>query len=186
MNKKTAVILANVGTPDEPTRGAVRRFLFHFLNDKYVIDLPWLLRKFLVNGIIIPFRIKKSTKLYERLWTKTGSPIIYHTENLKEKLQKQLGDQFEVFIGMRNENPNYKKALKEIKNRGFERVVIFPLFPQYARAYVHGALAVALWPARQADIIHAVQDIRRAEQNFWLRTLSIPRQQADPSGALSE
>jgi protoporphyrin/coproporphyrin ferrochelatase len=61
--KKTAVILANVGTPDEPTVPAVRRYLFQFLNDRRVIDLPWLLQKFLVNVIIVPFRAPKSTKL---------------------------------------------------------------------------------------------------------------------------
>lgn len=143
MNKKTAVILSNVGTPDEPKSGAVRRFLFYFLNDKYVIDLPWLLRKFLVNCIIIPFRIKKSTKLYERLWTEKGSPIIYHTEKLKEKLQKQLGNNFEVFIGMRYENPNYKKALREIKKGDFERIIMFPLFPQYAQSTTETAFVSA-------------------------------------------
>lgn len=143
MNKKTAVILANVGTPDEAKAGAVRRFLFHFLNDKYVIDLPWLLRKFLVNCIIIPFRVKKSTALYKRLWTENGSPIIYHSEKLKEKLQKQLGDGFEVFLGMRYENPNYKRALKEIKKQGFKRVVLFPLFPQYAQSTTETAIVSA-------------------------------------------
>ncbi len=143
MNKKTAIILSNVGTPDEPKAGAVRRFLFYFLNDKYVIDLPWLLRKFLVNCIIIPFRIKKSTKLYERLWTENGSPIIYHTENLKAKLQQKLGDNFEVFIGMRYENPNYKKALKEIKKQGFDRIIMFPLFPQYAQSTTETAFVSA-------------------------------------------
>jgi len=134
MSKKTAVLLINVGTPDKPEPGAVRRFLFSFLNDKYVIDLPLLLRLFLVNCIIIPFRIKKSTKLYKRLWTDKGSPIIYHSEELKDKLNKQLGDNFQVFIGMRYGNPNYKKALQAIKGGGFERLVVFPLFPQYAQS----------------------------------------------------
>ncbi len=143
MNKKTAVILTNVGTPDEPTVAAVRRFLFQFLNDKYVIDLPWLLRKFLVNFFIIPFRINKSTKLYRRLWTENGSPIIYYSEKLKEKLQNQLGGEHEVFLGMRYGNPDYKQALNKIKETGFERVIIFPLFPQYAQSTTESAIISA-------------------------------------------
>jgi len=130
--QKTAILLMNVGSPDAPTETAVRKFLSEFLNDKRVIDLPWLLRKFLVNGIIVPFRVKKSTKLYLRLWTSKGSPLIYLSEELKEKLQNKLGDNFEVFLGMRYGNPGYRKALSEIKKQGFKQLVILPLFPQHA------------------------------------------------------
>ncbi len=106
--------------------------LRNFLNDKRVIDLPWLLRKFLVNAIIIPFRVKKSTGLYRQLWTEEGSPLIYYSEELKEKLQDQLGENFEVFLGMRYGNPDYKTAISEIKIKGFQKLVLFPLFPQHA------------------------------------------------------
>ena len=85
--EKTAVLLMNVGSPDEPKVPSVRKYLTQFLNDKRVIDLPFLLRKFLVNVIIIPFRLKKSTGLYQQLWTEKGSPLIYYTEELKEKLR---------------------------------------------------------------------------------------------------
>ncbi|MGC9355798.1 MAG: ferrochelatase, partial [Mariniphaga sp.] len=98
---KTAVLLMNVGSPDEQKIGAVWRYLTEFLNDKRVIDLPWLLRKFLVNFIIIPFRVKNSTKLYKLLWTEKGSPLIYHSYEMKQKLQTKLGDDFEVFVAMR-------------------------------------------------------------------------------------
>jgi ferrochelatase len=130
--EKTAVLLMNVGSPDAPTPKAVNRFLSEFLNDKRVIDLPWLARKILVNGIIVPFRIKKSTALYQRLWTDKGSPLIYISEELKEKLQKQLGNKFEVFIGMRYGNPGYKKALTIIKKEGFKKLIVLPLYPQHA------------------------------------------------------
>lgn len=129
---KTAILLINVGSPDAPTVPAVRRFLSEFLNDKRVIDLPWLLRKMLVNLIIIPFRVKKSTALYQRLWTKQGSPLIYISEELKEKLQQKLGNNFEVFVGMRYGNPNYKKALSEIKKAGYKKLFVIPLYPQHA------------------------------------------------------
>ena len=132
MNEKTAVILANVGTPDEPTVKAVRRYLFQFLNDRRVIDLPWLLQKFLVNIIIVPFRAPKSTKLYEMLWTEKGSPLVTISNESKEKLQAKLGEDYEVFVGMRYQNPPLKKVLQTIKEKGFDNLVIFPLFPQYA------------------------------------------------------
>ena len=76
--KKRALLLVNVGTPDAPDKKAVRRFLKAFLNDPRVIDIPWLMRKILVNLIIIPFRVGKSSWLYKRLWTKNGSPILLY------------------------------------------------------------------------------------------------------------
>jgi protoporphyrin/coproporphyrin ferrochelatase len=129
---KTAVLLMNVGSPDEPKIGAVWRYLTEFLNDKRVIDLPWLLRKFLVNFIIIPFRVKNSTKLYKLLWTEKGSPLIYHSFEMKQKLQTKLGDEFEVFVAMRYQKPDYKRVIRQIKEQGFKKLVLFPLYPHYA------------------------------------------------------
>ena len=132
MTQKTAVILANVGTPDEPTVGAVRKYLFQFLNDRRVIDLPWLLQKFLVNVIIVPFRAPKSTKLYQILWTEKGSPLKYISNETKEKLQEKLGDNYEVFVGMRYQNPSLKKVLQSVKEKRFDKIIVVPMFPQYA------------------------------------------------------
>lgn len=122
----------NVGSPDEPKIGSVWRYLTEFLNDKRVIDLPWLLRKFLVNFIIIPFRVKNSTRLYQMLWEEKGSPLIYYSFEMKEKLQARLGDKFKVFVAMRYQNPDYKKVIAQMKEEGFQRLVLFPLYPQYA------------------------------------------------------
>lgn len=140
---KTAILLMNVGSPDAPTVPAVRRYLTKFLNDKRVIDVPWLLRKFLVNAIIIPFRVKNSTKLYLRLWTKKGSPLIYLTEELREKLQKRQKNGDQVFAAMRYGNPGIKKVLKEIKQLGFEKLILVPLFPQHAMSTTETALVAA-------------------------------------------
>jgi ferrochelatase len=129
---KTAIILMNVGSPDAPTKPAVRRFLTAFLNDKRVIDLPWLLRKILVNFIIIPFRVKKSTALYKRLWTDKGSPLISLSEEVRQKLSKKFDVNFKVYMGMRYGNPAYKQVISEIKKEGFERLVVLPLYPQHA------------------------------------------------------
>ncbi len=132
MDQKTAVILANVGTPDAPTVGAVRKYLFQFLNDRRVIDLPWLLQKFLVNVIIVPFRAPKSTKLYQMIWTKKGSPLLTISNESKEKLQSTLGENYEVYVGMRYQNPSLKAVLNTIKKKRFDKIIILPMFPQYA------------------------------------------------------
>lgn len=131
-DKKIAVLLLNVGSPDNPDIRSVRRYLMKFLNDRRVIDIPWLLQKILVNLIIVPFRAPKSTKLYRRLWGENGSPLIVYSEKAKEKLQKLLPDNFKVFNTMRYGNPGYKIALEEIKKERYSRITIIPMFPQYA------------------------------------------------------
>ncbi|MFY9152796.1 MAG: ferrochelatase [Prolixibacteraceae bacterium] len=129
---KTAVLLVNVGTPDEPTVKAVRRYLFEFLNDRRVIDLPLVAQKLLVNLIIVPFRAPKSTKLYQRLWTEKGSPLLYFSEQVQDKLQEKLTDKADIFMAMRYGNPSMGKALSAIKKGNYDRLVVLPMFPQYA------------------------------------------------------
>src|SRR3954463_5229013 len=97
---KKGVLLINLGTPDSPETADVRKYLTQFLNDPRVIDINPVGRFILVNGIIVPFRSKKSAKLYEQIWTKDGSPLLIHSVRLKEKLQKELGNNFQVELGM--------------------------------------------------------------------------------------
>ena len=123
MQAKTGVLLVNLGTPDSPRTKDVRSYLFQFLNDKRVIDLPWLFRKILVNGIIVPFRAPKSAKVYKELWTEKGSPIIYHTHNLCEKLKMSLGSDFHVEYAMRYKNPSLKKTLSSWENKNFKQII---------------------------------------------------------------
>ncbi len=129
---KKAVILVNVGTPDKPEVKFVRKFLFSFLNDKRVIDLNLILRKILVNLIIVPFRAPKSSKSYKILWTEKGSPITLYLKNVVEKLQLNLGKEVSVFGAMRYGNPSLIKLLRKIKAQKFDEIFIFPLFPHYA------------------------------------------------------
>ncbi len=127
-----AIVLINIGTPDEPKIPAVYRYLTQFLNDKRVIDLPYVLRKFLVNAIIIPFRVKNSTELYKQLWTENGSPLLLHLKGLQEQLQDIVGKDYDIFTAMRYGNPSMKQTFEQIKARNYDEVVILPLFPQYA------------------------------------------------------
>lgn len=130
--RKKAVLIVNVGTPDKASLKEVRLFLREFLNDPLVIDLPWLLRKILVNLIIIPFRVKKSTALYQRLFGEKGSPILFALNSLAEKLQQKAGDEFVIFSAMRYGNPSLKEELKQIISQHFDDLILVPLFPQYA------------------------------------------------------
>ncbi len=144
MSSKTAVLLIQLGTPDSPSVGDVRKYLFEFLNDPRVIDIPWLLRKILVNLIIVPFRAPKSAKVYKELWTENGSPLLFYSENLKEKLQTRLGNDFEVELGMRYKNPNLKGILEKMEKKKYKKIIVFPLFPQYASASTGSAIDRAM------------------------------------------
>ncbi len=130
--KQRALLLVNVGTPDKPEKRMVRRYLTEFLNDKRVIDIPWLFRRILVNLIIIPFRVDKSTGLYRRLWTENGSPLLYYLNSLVVKLQGRIGSGVKVYGAMRYGNPSLQTVLMQIKNDGAEEIIVFPMYPQYA------------------------------------------------------
>jgi len=141
---KTCVLLINLGTPDSPSVKDVRKYLFEFLNDPRVIDINPIGRFFLVNFIIVPFRAPKSAKIYKELWTKDGSPIMIYGESVKEKLQKELGDDFDVELAMRYKNPSLDEVCAKMEKRGYEKIIILPLFPQYASASSGSAIDKAM------------------------------------------
>lgn len=126
------LLLLNVGTPDSPLKKDVRKYLSQFLNDERVIDLPWLARKVLVNGIIVPFRVNTSVKIYSELWGNHGRILDTLTQSLTNKLQVHFGNTLTVKYAMRYGNPSIEKAVQEIKEEGCEELIVFPLFPQNA------------------------------------------------------
>lgn len=129
---KRAILLINLGTPDSPEVPDVGKYLKEFLNDSRVIDFPYLKRKLLVNGIIVPFRKKSSSHEYKKLWTKEGSPLLIHLLELSRKMQVAYGDDADVFHGMRYQSPSLEKSLEEIRKGAYEQVIVVPLYPQYA------------------------------------------------------
>ena len=131
---KTGVLLVNLGTPDAPTRGAVYKYLKEFLLDPRVIDYPWLTRNLLVRGIIVPFRSGSSAKLYKELWTENGSPLKYYGELVTNGVQEKLGDDFVVRLAMRYQNPSITSQLRNLLKNQVARIIVFPMFPQYASA----------------------------------------------------
>jgi protoporphyrin/coproporphyrin ferrochelatase len=137
---KTGVLLINLGTPDSPSVGDVRKYLREFLMDKRVIDIPVVKRFFLINGIIAPFRAPKSAKIYKELWTERGSPLLFYGLDLKKLLQASLGNNYVVSFGMRYQSPGLESAMDELKNQGLEKIIVIPLFPQYASASTGSAI----------------------------------------------
>jgi ferrochelatase len=137
---KTAVLLINLGTPDSPSVGDVRSYLSQFLNDPRVIDIPWLLRKMLVNLVIVPFRAPKSAKVYQQLWTTNGSPLLYYGNRVRDLLQKELNADYDVHLAMRYKNPSVPDVLEIIRKKHYGRIIVLPLFPQYASASTGSAL----------------------------------------------
>jgi len=141
MKLKTAVLLINLGTPDSPSVTDVRKYLFEFLNDPRVIDIPALARFFLVNFIIVPFRAPKSAKIYDELWVNNGlpegikgSPILYYGKSVQNKLQNSLGNNFDVYLAMRYKNPSIDDVLSDIHSKNYKKIIVVPLFPHYASA----------------------------------------------------
>ena len=131
---KTGVLLVNLGTPDSPSVPDVRKYLREFLMDKRVIDIPFLSRWLLVNLIIAPFRAPKSAKVYQELWEDRGSPLMFHGLDLKEKLINQLNTEYVVALGMRYQSPSIASALEELLKANVKKIIVLPLFPQYASA----------------------------------------------------
>jgi len=137
---ETGVLLLQLGTPDSPSTADVRKYLREFLMDARVIDVPYLLRQVLVNGIIANFRAPKSAKLYKEIWTKDGSPLLVYGNEVKAKLQERLGDSSVVELGMRYQNPPLAEALERFRKLKLKRIVLLPLFPQFASSSTGSAL----------------------------------------------
>ncbi|GAA4399976.1 ferrochelatase [Nibrella viscosa] len=131
---KTGVLLVNLGTPDSPSVPDVRKYLREFLMDGRVIDIPFIPRFLLVNGIIAPFRAPKSAKVYKAVWTENGSPLKYYGEVVERELQKTLGDSYVVKLAMRYQSPSIDAGLAKFQRLGLTDIIVIPFFPQYASA----------------------------------------------------
>ena len=124
------VLLINLGTPDAPDTKSVRKYLRQFLSDPYVIDINPIARWLLVNLIIAPFRSSKSAAAYRKIWTEEGSPLLVNTLKLAKELK--LTADYAVQIGMRYGEPSIRHALWRLNHRDIEKIIVLPLYPQYA------------------------------------------------------
>ncbi|MFD2908681.1 ferrochelatase [Flavobacterium ardleyense] len=135
------VLLVNLGSPESPTAKDVKPYLDEFLMDKYVIDVPFLLRALLVRGIILQTRPKKSAEAYARIWTDEGSPLIVISKKMHEKVQKLVD--VPVSLAMRYGTMTILKGLQELKDKGVTEVMLMPLYPQHAMASTTTILVLA-------------------------------------------
>ena len=133
---RTAVLLLNLGTPDAPTKAAVRRYLKEFLSDPRVVEIPKPVWWLILNGIILNLRPGKSAAKYAQIWEKDGSPLKLHTERQTKLLRGYLGAQGHAAVlvayAMRYGDPSIASVLERLKKAHCERILVLPLYPQYA------------------------------------------------------
>jgi ferrochelatase len=133
-SSKAGILLVNIGTPDSPRPKDVRRYLREFLSDPQVIDLPAIKRWMLVNLVILPFRPRRSSEAYRRIWSPEGSPLLLHGRRLARKVQERLGEGVVVELGMRYGRPSIRDALERLRAAGIGKVTALPLYPQQSAA----------------------------------------------------
>ena len=156
----TGLLLINLGTPDAPTTPAVRRYLREFLSDPRVIDINPIGRALLLNLVILPFRPGRSAEAYRKVWdATTGSPLLMHSRALAAGVQAKLGADWQVELAMRYGNPSIASALENL--RACTRIVVLPLFPQYAASSTATAVARVMelatqgWDVKPIDVVPA-------------------------------
>ncbi|APD07117.1 protoporphyrin ferrochelatase [Flavobacteriaceae bacterium UJ101] len=131
---KKGILFVNLGSPKSTEVSDVRTYLREFLSDKYVIDTSWLMRKFIVECIILPRRPKKSAEAYQSIWWEEGSPLIVLSERFTEKAKEVLDAP--VALAMRYGNPSIDQGITELKKQGVTDILVVPLYPHYAMSTV--------------------------------------------------
>jgi protoporphyrin/coproporphyrin ferrochelatase len=131
---RVGVLLINLGSPDSPEPGAVRRYLKQFLSDRRVVEIPPLFWQPILRGIILTTRPRKSAHAYGQVWTPEGAPLVVITRKQAEALQKQFGDEATIDWAMRYGNPSIESRINAMKQAGCDRILLAPLYPHYSGA----------------------------------------------------
>ena len=181
------VLLVNLGTPEAPTPAAVRRYLREFLLDPRVVQIPKIAWWPILNFIVLPIRGPKSAAKYAKIWRPDGSPLRVYHERQVQMLRGYLGERFKMQVpvagAMRYGKPTVADGLRELQERGCERVLVMPMYPQYAAsttASVDDAVRAALKRMKRAPEVAMVKDfhdrtayvkaIARNVNDYWLKT----------------
>jgi ferrochelatase len=135
---KKGVLLVNLGSPDSPAVGDVRRYLREFLMDGRVLDAPYLVRWFVVHGCILPFRPKQSAEAYHKIWQPGGSPLVLMSRKVQERLQERVA--IPVELAMRYQNPSIGYAVQKLHEQQVDKLLLIPLFPHYAMSSFETAM----------------------------------------------
>ena len=154
LEKKTGVLLINLGSPKELTKKSVKEYLRVFLSDDYVLDIPKILQQLILRFFILPFRPKKTLEAYELIWTPEGSPLILSTESIAKKLSQKTG--WDVSYAMRYEDPSIEKALVNFKSKGIYNIIVISLYP-------HNAMATTITTEMETRIV-----ANKISENFEL------------------
>lgn len=132
---KVGILVSNLGTPQAPTKQALRPYLKQFLSDPRVVEVPKLIWWFVLNVIILNFRPKRSAAAYATVWSDEGSPLLVHTRNqakaLSKKFKETADDKVIVEFAMRYGQPSIDSALDKLLDAGARKIVVLPLYPQY-------------------------------------------------------
>lgn len=162
---RKGVLLVNLGTPDAPTTGALRRYLAEFLWDRRVVDVFRPLWWLILHGVILRIRPARSAALYRKIWQSNGSPLLLISQRQQALLQEQLDSRFpqsfKVVLGMRYGKPSIAAGLQELQAAGCEEILVLPLYPQNScstTASTLDAVAGALQATRQVPSLHFVAD----------------------------
>jgi ferrochelatase len=160
---RTAVLLVNLGTPEAPTAGALRKYLREFLSDPRVVEIPRLLWWPILYGLVLTLRPRKSAAKYAMIWTPLGSPLKVHSEQQALLLRGYLGERgfdVDVRLAMRYGEPSIASALAELRAAQTERILVLPLYPQYSgstTASVFDALNAVLARTRNVPELRSVR-----------------------------
>ena len=145
---KVGILLANLGTPDAADAKSLRRYLGQFLMDRRVVEIPRFIWCWILHCIILVVRPKKSAAKYAQVWTKEGSPLLVHAQKqaqlLRGYMAQKVKSPFAVELGMSYGNPSMKLAIDKLKAQHCDRILVFPLYPQYAASSTASALD-AVW-----------------------------------------
>lgn len=145
---RVGLLLVNLGTPKEPTTEAVREYLAEFLSDPRVIDIPDWQRKLLLKFLILPRRSPRSAEAYRKIWTAGGSPLLVHSKRLVESV-RALDENLPVALAMRYGKPTIERGLEVLAEAGCEKIVVFPLYPQFAESSTGSTIAKVTKVARR-------------------------------------
>ncbi|MDH3343095.1 MAG: ferrochelatase [Gammaproteobacteria bacterium] len=134
--EKLGILLVNLGSPDKPEASAVRRYLAEFLWDKRIVDAPRWLWWLILHGIILRTRPRRSARLYQKVWTDQGSPLVATSRSLAQMIEKTLQQKFRgnviVDLGMRYGKPSVRDSLNALRKAGARRLLVLPMYPQYS------------------------------------------------------
>lgn len=158
MLKKKGLLLVNLGTPRTLKWWTIAKYLSHFLSDPRVIQLPLLLRYFLVWGVIVPFRTQSAKHAYQQIWTENGSPLQVYSEELAQKVQHALEKEYIVKLAMRYGTPSIEESLNQLKH--CDEITILPLYPQYASSATGTAIEQTLSYIKKWPVIPSLKIIR--------------------------